>query len=429
MADTKEVREVLDELRTGLEERNSKDVETLARIDTIESAANELREKADAGEEKVTELRSEIDELKTHAEEREKTISDLQKKSRIERTQQDPIQEKREALRIFGMMVRENLCTVARAEPPKQYREEADVLKKYREQRATLEAGAVTGSYLLPTVLEVGQFFEALEEISDLLGYVDFIPGLPGNVNIPYLASRPTLQAARATVDTDMTQSDPTFGLLSLTPDECYVYFPLDNRLIQMSALELGSRALALCRDSVIEGLCNWVVTADGTATYNSLTGILNEATYTVSMDAGKTSFGDVDNAALNKALAYLLKRGRARGQFTTSIHVRGILEDLNRTGKVKVLTNKQNGEYLCKQRPLVIDEDMPDEADDAPATAFMAVGDLATMIVGLVGGIQVAASSDYLFGRNQTAFRGVINMDVARKPVKTLCTLKTAAA
>jgi len=421
MSDTidPEIKTALDELR----EMATKQPEVQTRLDAIEESAAK-REQA------IVEVRGTLDELKQQMEEREALIKKLQQEARQTRLEQDPKLERRRGFELLGMMCREHLCMRTAQELPTRFRKEADALKEFREQRATLEAGAVTGSYLVPTILEAGEFWEAVEELSDLLSSVDFIPDLPGQVNLPYLASRPTAQKKRTTVDTTMTQSDPTFGLLEIRPDEMYVYFPLDNRLMQMSALPLGQLAFNLCRDALIYKMCSWLLIADGSATYNSLTGILNEATYVLNMSGGKTAFGNIDNTELNRALAKLWKRGRSRGSFLMSLYVLGFLENLNRSGKMPVLTADQGrGSYRCKMRPVIIEEEMPDEADDAADTGFMGVGDLATYMVGLVGGIQLASSADYKFGENQTAFRGVINVDIKRKPQWTHMTLKTAAS
>ena len=91
------------------------------------------------------------------------------------------------------------------------------------------------------------------------------------------------------------------------------------------------------------------------------------------------------------------------------------------------VITYAQDGTARALQNPIVIDEGMPDAADSGAAKGFLGFGDLATYLVGMVGGIQIASSTDYLFGKNQTAFRGVVNMDIQRKPAATLIHLKTA--
>lgn len=414
-----EIKKAIEKLR----EEIGRNVDALQRLDAIEKAATE-RDADSKG------LRAEIEALKTALAERGAQIQQLQQNARVMALQTDPIRDASEGTAMMGMMFREIMADFFRTEIPDRFRGEREAVRAYREKRATLSAGAVTGSYLVPTILET-QILDTLEEESELIGLVDFVPGLPGNVDLPTLTGVATLQPKRATVDTAMTASDPTFGQLSIRPDEAYVFFPVDNRLMQMSAVPLGNVCMDIVRTSVARGIANWLLNADGTSSYNSLTGILREtaADYVLSLRSGHTTFLSMDNQDLNAALAKVLKRGRARGSWVMSLYTYGAVEDLNRTGKVPVVTYGQDGAARIKQRPLVIDELMPDEGDENPSTAFAGFGDLKTYLVGLVGGIQMGMSTEYLWGKNQTAFRGVLNLDIKRKPIKTFVTIKTAAA
>jgi HK97 family phage major capsid protein len=329
---------------------------------------------------------------------------------------------------MFGMMMRESFCRAMRTEVPERFRGEADILKQYREQRATLEESTGSGTYFVPTIL-FQQIIDTLEEISDIGNRVDLMTGMPTKGTIPTLTGRPTLQPKRASSDTQMTTSDPSFGEMSFDTEEAYILFYVDMWLLTLSPFALGGFLLPLTRDAYVEGMADWIMNADGTSNYNSTTGILNEATYVTAMDAGKVAFGDLDNAALNKVLAALLKRGRS-GDFLMSLYMMGVLEDLNRTGKTPVLTYGQGGEPRCKGRPVVIDEAMPDEADNKPDSVVMAVGDLKSMLVVIAGdGINLATSEHFRFNRNQLAIRATGHLDIKRKPINTLRLLKTAAA
>jgi len=411
-----ELRRALDDLKADLG-KGSADVR--AKIELIEKAAEE-RTKT------VTELRAEIDELKKFDEERKAAIDKLQEQGRTQVLGSGRMTV-REQLRVFGMMMREGMCHAKGMEIPAIYRHEIDELKAYR---ATLEVGAVTGSYLVPT-LTSDDLIDTTEEVSTLAQMADFIMNLPGNVDIPTLVTRPTLQHARATVDTDMTESDPAFGQLQIRPDEGYVYFGVDNRLLLMSAIDLGALCVQLCRDAIMEGLSNDLLNGDGTSTYNSITGILQETTaaYIYTLASGNTAFADLDNDALVGAMNKTFKRGRAMGLWLMSLDVLGVIENLNREGKAPVLRDRPDGTYSCKNRPVHIDEGMPDLADDAADTGFLGFGDLKTYMVGLQGGINVELSTESLFAKNQTAFRSVINFDIKRKPVPTFMLVKTAAS
>lgn len=427
MGDTnvdEKLKQEFDALRAELK----KNVEALARVDKLEAAAGQR----DAD---VKKIQGDMEAIRAEAKQREDTIRELQQKARVQAIQRDPIRERQDSIRMLGMIVRQELSKHLRVEVPAAFKEEGELVRSYHESisRATLYAGGTTGSYLVPTITEA-TVIDALEEVSELLGLVDFVPGLPAasTISIPTLVTRPTLQAARASVDTAMTQSDPAFGQLQLTPAEAYIYFPVDNRLIQMSAVALGNLLAQVLRDGLISGICTWLLSGDATSTYNSVRGILKEntAAYIYQLGSGKTGFANLAKSDLTGMKAKCLKRGRGpRGRWLTSLDVLGIIEDLDRTGKTPVITYGQDGMPRVLQNEVVIEEGMPDIADSAADTGFIGFGDWATYLVGLIEGIQIASSSDYLFGKNQTAFRGVLNMDIKRKPVATAILGKTAAA
>lgn len=409
------------ELRSAMERLD----EVLGKDVGARALAEDLAKKWTAGEATLNEVRGKLAQIEKDSVERANELKELRQQARTQALNRDG-SDKQRGLRILGASVRESLVRHFGGEMPSAFKAEADML---REHRATLDAGAAGGSYLVPTITEA-MIIDAIEEVSDLVNRVDFQPGLPGQMDIPTLTGRPTLQPKRATIDTDMAQSDPSIGVLQFVPNEMYVFFPVDNRLIQMSAVQLGSLATQLIRDAAVDGLANWLVTADGTASYNSCTGILRQGTpYRLSMDAGKVGFGNLDKGFLTALKSAVLKRGRARGSWLLSNDVLGLIEDLDRNGKVPVVTYAQDGTPRVLQNPVVLDESMPDVAESAVDTPFIGFGDLATFWVGLVGGIQIGVSQEVLFKRNQTAFRAVLNGQILRKPVKTFVTGRTAAA
>jgi HK97 family phage major capsid protein len=181
-----------------------------------------------------------------------------------------------------------------------------------------------------------------------------------------------------------------------------------------------------------VDKLAYWLLRADGTATYNAITGMLNETTaaYVYSLPAGKTGFADLSAADLNKIKAKAYKRGRGpSARWIMDLEIQGVIEDLDRNGKVPVMTFGQNGSPKIKQNEVVIEEYMPGLDESAASTGFLGYGDPATFIVAMVGGMQIASDSSYLFGKNQTAFRATTIVDIKRKPVPTFILAKTAAA
>jgi HK97 family phage major capsid protein len=416
-----EMKEILRKLDT-LSQELGKNSEAVARV-------HELERTSAAGDVKVKAFEAAIEEIKRADEERRKAIEDLRRGARLQRAAEGG--DRPAALTAFGAMMRQELCRALRIEMPAAFKHEAEIVRAHLE-RATLYAGGTTGSYTVPTIT-MAELIDTLEEVSDLLSRVELISDLPAasTINIPTLTGRPTLQATRASVDTAMSQSDPTFGQLQVTPAEAYIYFPVDNRLLQMSALPLGTMLVNVLRDAIAAGMCDWLLNGDGTSTYNSITGILKQATaaYLYTMPSGKVQFSHLAKSDLTGAMAKTLKRGRSAGVWLGNLEILGVCEDMDRTGKTAVVSYGNNGGARVLMHDFVIEEGMPALAASAANTGFLGFGDLSTFLVGLVGGVQVASSTDYLFGKNQTAFRGVLNMDIQRKPAATFMLVKTAAA
>ncbi len=419
------------ELKKALEELRAlagKSVDAIARCDQIETRLAE-------GATTAKKALDEIALVRSFVEEREKAFKTMIEESRTVALRRDPIHDRTESLRMLGMIVRSEMARMNRMEIPAAFRQEADLLRAYREDmvRATLTPMSTTGSYVVPTITDQA-IQSAVEDVSEFLSLCDFQPGLPagGTFNYTFLSTRPVMQPKRASSDTAMTASDPVFAQLQLSPAETYVFFPVDNKMFLMSAVALGGYFEGLCRDAMIDKLAYWALRADGTATYNLITGLLKETTpaYIYSLPNGKTAFGDVTDTDLNKIKAKCLKRGRGpRGRWLCDLEVQGVIENLDRTGKVPVLTYGQDGAPRCKQNLIINDEYMPGLDESAGDTGFLLYGDLATLLIGMVGGIRVASDASVRFDKNQTCFRADTIVDIKRKPVATLILGKTAAA
>jgi len=410
-----------------------KNVDALARVDQLETRVAA----AEATAADVKAVRAELEKIQATVTEREQAIRKLQEEGRVQAVRPDPIIQRQESLEMLGMIVRQELARQNRMEIPALFRHETELVRKWNEQilaRATVTPMATTGSYLVPTVTD-RSIMDGLEEVSELLNLIDMVPGLPagGTFNFTFLSTRPSMQPARASSDTAFTASDPVFAQLQLSPKETYVFFPIDNKLFIMSAVALGGYFEGLVTQAMIDKLAYWTLRADGDATnYNSITGALNEATaaYVYSLPSGKTAFADLAAGDLTKAKAKCLKRGRGpRGRWLMDLEIQGVIEELDRTGKLPVIREREDGTYVIKQNPVVIEEHMPGLDESGAGKGFALYGDLSTIMLGMVGGLQIASDSSVKFDKNQTAFRGTTIMDIVRKPVATMIVLKTAAA
>jgi HK97 family phage major capsid protein len=266
-----------------------------------------------------------------------------------------------------------------------------------------------------------------LEEVSQLLSVVDFQSGVPTKGSYVTLTGRPTLQPKRASTDTSLTQSDPAFGTFDWDTEEAGFSFPVDNLMFELSPIDLGSRLVPLCRDAFIQGLCDWLINADGTATYNSVSGILADTVNVVRMAGG--SFGDLSNDDLRKVQRAVLTRARARGVFLTGPYALDVLEGIDRSGKVPVLRESGDG-YTIMGKTHVEDEGMPDETDSGADKAFLGFGDPKTWAVVLAAkGLNIAFDASVGFRNNVTWYRALGHVDIVRKPGNTWALLKTKAA
>jgi len=418
------VRELIGSIR---EEIGQNHTDLQAKLDAIETQRES--EKTDMGK-----LREELAGIKAQADERESTIREIERRNNL-RLEADPAQQREKALEMVGMIARRELARGLRVDVPARFAHERELVTGYMREfaeranpfvRATLDEQTAAGGYFMPTVL-VLDIYDTLEQISALLGAVDFQTGVPTKGAYPTLTGRPTLQPKRASSDTTMTQSDPAFSQFTWDTDEAYIYFPVDNWMFELSPIQLGTRMVALARDSYMVGLVDWLISADGTAIYNSNTGILEDTVKVVRM-AG-TTFESLTNGDLRKLMRGVLVRGRANGVFLAGPYAVDVLEEIGREGKVPILRERQDS-YFVKGKPLVEDEGMPDETASAADAAFLGFGDPKTWGVVLAGaGLKIASDTSYLFGNNQTAFRATGHVDIVRKPGNTWALLKTKAS
>lgn len=420
-----ELKKLLEELKGQV----GKSVDAAAQIDQIVA-------RVAAGEQQMTVARAELEKVMGFVKERDQALKELREQTRVQAVSRDPIARKQQALEMMGMIARAAFFRRHGVEHPSEFRGEVEIVRKYQEEvlaRATLTPMSTTGSYVVPTVTDMS-IQDAVEEVSELMSMVDFMPGLPagGTFNYTFLATRPSMKQARATTDTTRTQSDPVFAQLQLTPKEMYVTFPVDNKFFVMSPLALGQYFQGLCRDAMIDKMAYWLLRADGTSTYNSITGLLNETRvdYVNWLPAGKTSFKDITAKDINDAKSGNLKRGRGpRARWVMDLDVQGVIEEIDRTGKVPLLREMPDGSYRLKGNDLVIEEYMPGLDEDAKDTGFALFGDLATAIIAMVGGMRVRSDSSVGFKEDQTWFAADTVATMARKPVKTLKLIKTAKA
>lgn len=412
--------EELKKLLEELKEKALKTPELLARIDALEAQLKTgLAERA---------ARADVEKMQKQLEEREKAIQDLQRAGRVAPAATDRVARRDQAVELLGMMARRILAAHLRVEIPGRFRDEAARVDEFLAARATLAEGTGAGTYFVPTILS-NEIIDSVEGVSSILSRMEVLTNMPTKMRIPVFTTRPTLRFARASTDTAMTASDPGFSYVDVDTEEGYIYFPVDNWVLELGAASLGRFLMPMLRDAYWDGVAKIALKGDGTSAYGSMTGLAGEATYVTSMPNGKTAFADLAKSDLSALKAAVLERGRVNGAWVLSEYVMSLIEDMDRQGKAGVLKEKEDGTRLVLGKPVIQDPDAPVQADSGAGKAVAHFGDLKAMMVILAGaGIRLASSTEYLFGANQTAFRALGHIDVVRKPANILRTLKTAA-
>lgn len=429
----------------GLSEQCEGNLSVASRINDIASAAT----KRDAD---MAGLATRLDDLKKELDLRSNELKDLAQKQRVTPIAQGAA-TKQDGLRLLGMIARGEMVRVfkARGQEPGSdvmalVQREANFVEQYAQQRgmfsgdsrATLQAGASPGSLLVPTVTEA-VLYDALEQISQFVYECDFRTGLAANVKLNSRTGRPRLVAGPA-MDSEASRVAASFDQITFSPNKAGFLFPVDNMLLMMSAVNLGAEIYRFMMEAAVDGLSYWALWADGTATYNGITGIMRDRTASrvYTLPAGKKSAGDLTATDLQQGKAGLFQRAQNSGSWLMGSWVYSLIQNLDRLGKYPLISTSGAGQESILGNRRMIDtnmtvqaalDDMPWVPADGADQAFMAFGDFKGLLVGLVGGIQMAADTSYLFGQDQTAFRLMMYLDIKPFPGRNYKAFRTAAA
>ena len=143
------------------------------------------------------------------------------------------------------------------------------------QQRATLIAGTDNvGGNLVAEELRSEEFIDYLWAESAVLPYATIMPNLRGDVAIPKQLSR--VQASWVGETDAATESNPTFGLIRLTPKDMRVKVPYSRRLSLQSELSIEPLLRMVIMSSFAQFLDKEILYGVGGA--NAIDGIANIA-------------------------------------------------------------------------------------------------------------------------------------------------------
>lgn len=409
-----------------MKEQAGRNTDAIAKIVDIEKRVG-------TGETERVAAKKELDALREQIDQSRRDFEDMKKRARVETLERGGFRDVRHAMTTVGACIRAMWARGVSDLPAsigKIIEREKPMVDEFQQQRATmLESGAVTGSYAVPTLFDVG-IIDTLEEIQELSAQADFKADLPGNVDVPTLIGRPTFNHKRASKASEITKSAPSFGQVQVRPEEGTILFDADNQLLAMSPLALGDIFFRLMRESMMGALTVDLLLGDGTDNYNGITGLMKvtDAEDVYVLPAGKKAFADLSYQDLYNIQAKPLVRCAARGKWYGARNLFGVVAGIDCTGKAP-LVRYESGKRLVLEAEYVNSEDMPLVGQSAANTAFLAFGDLQSYLVGLTGATNLALSKDSRFSYNQTQFRLVCYYDIVRKFKKGMVVVKTAAA
>ncbi|MFA5091696.1 MAG: phage major capsid protein [Candidatus Paceibacterota bacterium] len=238
------------------------------------------------------------------------------------------------------------------------------------------------------------------------------------------------------------TSSDVTLGQVTLALKKISVIVPMTDELLEDEEFDI----VGFLQERIAEGMAKKedqaFANGDGTSTYGSFTGFLQNAGVNVVTMAGST-FSSIDADDLIDMQDATPQGALANAKYHLHRTILSYIRKLKDTTGQYVYQPASNGSpaTLCGY-PVVLWEAFPAKGDTAAATAFVAFGDLRKACwLGTKGGLTVAISNEAtvrntaasadinLFRQDMTALRVVERVGYVVVIASAITVLKTAAA
>ena len=231
------------------------------------------------------------------------------------------------------------------------------------------------------------------------------------------------------------TEKSPTLGFASLESHKIGGIVITPREIDDQSIVRFGQFMAMYGAVEFARAEDTWAFLADGTATYESVTGICKTAETNakiVTLAAGKTAPSD----------AVLADFRAMRRLVSTACLARGGKYYLNATweARLRAFNNNQNDPYVFTYRPdgtatldgfpIVWTEVLTAYDTAATASSYLAVfGNLKFWWMGERGNPRIDTSADVLFAYDQLATRFIEEIDFDYNALNAASTLKTPAA
>lgn len=251
------------------------------------------------------------------------------------------------------------------------------------DQFRALHQSSTTGAPWLPTM--------ALDRIDYLASQygaarrlVNVWTGLKpgGTYKVPKLSGRPQIRAVGEA--SEILTRNFTTGSISLTPKKWGLILGFTPEMEEVIAVQAITKMIEALGESKAEMEDMTVFTADGSATYHNITGILaNTSVPWVTLPSTKTDFEDVDYGSVKDMRKVTHVASRKRGAYVFHPDIEEyILDFVSPAGDY--IFDQESDLTRIRNRPVEWTEALPNDSDSAVSTAFGAYGDFSHVHMGL---------------------------------------------
>jgi len=245
-----------------------------------------------------------------------------------------------------------------------------------------LEEQGGTGTYLVPVEYS-RELMRIAEESSEL---IPLVRKIPMKARTKYAATKATgvsFTYVTSSDTTDITESAPTFGQLTLTAWTFALWMGISEQLLEDEDVNVGTAFAELISEAFTAKLEAELLTDTG----SPATGLLaNGSTNVVTMPAGSSSFGDVDFKDIVNLVGGLTTKAKRRGaRFLLHPSIADIVFSIkNAQGDPIFRDSPASGRPpTILGYPFTLVDGMPDSGDSAVSTKFLAFGNPAHMVWG----------------------------------------------
>jgi len=296
-------------------------------------------------------------------------------------------------------------------------------LKKFYQKAALQEGTGSEGGYLVPEAY-AQEILAFAREQSFALQFCRIVPMSEMTRKFPKEATKP--QAYWVDEEASITESEGTFGQVTLTAKKLAALAVISNELLQDTAFDLVGFLTEQFAEAIGAKLDYTVLNGDGSPAYGILSGQVSNS---VQLGSGKTNFSDITADALSEMISKIPANRRTGARFffhRTIMHYIRTLKDSNNN---YIYAKPGNGvPPTIWEYPYTESEQAP--SSSAANTPFVAFGDLRYYLIGRrQGQMEVDIDPYGKFDTDQTRFRVKDRLAPNLAMPDAFCRLLTAAS